>query len=64
VAIGRIRSSYLFEVKILIDMNLTPLWCEYLAAYAFESSHWSEIGPFNAPDPEIMSLAQRGGSYF
>lgn len=44
-------------MKILIDANLTPLWATYLTGRGIESLHWSDVGPLNAPDPEIMAYA-------
>jgi predicted nuclease of predicted toxin-antitoxin system len=29
-------------MKLLIDMNLSPLWVSYLAAAGFASVHWSQ----------------------
>jgi predicted nuclease of predicted toxin-antitoxin system len=43
VALGRIRSS-LAEVKLLIDMNLSPAWTRFFAAHAIEATHWSDLG--------------------
>jgi predicted nuclease of predicted toxin-antitoxin system len=44
-------------VKILIDMNLSPRWVQYLAREGFEALHWSSIGPPDAEDAEIMAFA-------
>ena len=44
-------------MKLLIDMNLSPLWIEFLAASGFESIHWSEVGDPAAPDSVIMDYA-------
>jgi len=44
-------------VKILIDMNLTPKWREPLEAAGHKITHWSEIGPANAPDTDLMAWA-------
>ena len=45
-------------MKILIDMNLTPVWVEYLAGHHIESVHWSSVGNPKADDPEIMEYAR------
>lgn len=45
-------------MKILIDMNLSPLWVDCLAEADIEAMHWSKIGPATAPDPEIMAYAK------
>lgn len=48
-------------MKILLDMNLSPQWAELLASGGHECLHWSEVGPFNASDREIMSWARSNG---
>src|ERR1035438_569515 len=35
-------------MRLLIDMNLTPLWVPFFAEQGFESIHWSSIGTFRA----------------
>lgn len=44
-------------MKFLIDMNLSPRWCEFLASEGWDAIHWSEIGAPNAPDFEILQKA-------
>jgi len=44
-------------MKILLDMNLTPRWVQFLQAAGLESSHWSQVGRADAPDEEIMEYA-------
>lgn len=44
-------------MKLLIDMNLTPRWSDWLAQHDIEAVHWSEVGPQDAPDTEIMNYA-------
>lgn len=44
-------------MKLLIDMNLSPLWVEYLNRSGFESIHWSQVGLPAALDTEIMEHA-------
>ena len=41
-------------MKFLVDVNLSPEWVSFLAEAKFESVHWSEIGPGNASDAELM----------
>jgi predicted nuclease of predicted toxin-antitoxin system len=48
-------------MKLLIDMNLSPLWVQFLADSGFDSIHWSEIGQSFAPDSEIMDYAGAHG---
>jgi len=44
-------------VKLLVDMNLSPIWVEGLARHGFEAVHWSTIGAATAPDVEILTWA-------
>ena len=48
-------------MKILIDMNLTPEWVEFLSSNGVHAEHWSSIGRGSAPDAEIMTFAQQHG---
>jgi predicted nuclease of predicted toxin-antitoxin system len=48
-------------MKFLIDMNLSPLWVQFLADSGFDSIHWSDIGQPFAPDTEIMDHAAANG---
>ena len=49
------------RMKIVIDMNLSPLWVQLLADAGHEAVHWSEIGAPNATDREIMIWARSNG---
>lgn len=44
-------------MKILVDMNLTPGWCEVLRSAGFQAVHWCEVGDPHARDCEIMEWA-------
>jgi predicted nuclease of predicted toxin-antitoxin system len=48
-------------MKLLIDMNLSPVWVRFLADSGFDSVHWSSIGPSAAPDTQIMDYASANG---
>jgi predicted nuclease of predicted toxin-antitoxin system len=48
-------------MRILIDMNLTPRWVEYLDGSGHEARHWSSIGSALAKDSEICEYARRHG---
>jgi len=48
-------------MKIVIDMNLSPLWVQLLTDAGHETVHWSRIGAPNAPDREIMAWARSNG---
>ena len=45
-------------MKILIDMNLSPKWVDFLTRNKIEAAHWSSIGNPDASDTEIMNYAQ------
>jgi predicted nuclease of predicted toxin-antitoxin system len=44
-------------MKLLIDMNLSPLWVDFFSASHIEAVHWSAIGAADTPDNEIMDYA-------
>jgi predicted nuclease of predicted toxin-antitoxin system len=44
-------------MKILVDMNLSPHWVGFFTRHGIAAKHWSEAGPANAPDAEIMEYA-------
>jgi predicted nuclease of predicted toxin-antitoxin system len=48
-------------MKLLIDMNLSPLWAAALAQEGFEAVHWPTVGAAPAKDAEIMEYAVRHG---
>jgi predicted nuclease of predicted toxin-antitoxin system len=48
-------------VKLLIDLNLSPAWADYLARHDIEAQHWSGVGDPKATDRAIMAYAQRHG---
>ncbi|GBU27300.1 hypothetical protein R84B8_00829 [Treponema sp. R8-4-B8] len=45
-------------MKILVDMNLSPLWADFLNRNGIEAVHWSSIGSPDASDSEIMTYAK------
>lgn len=47
-------------MKLLVDMNLSPRWVDFLADAGFAATHWSDVGPVNAPDTFIMAFARSG----
>lgn len=38
-------------------MNLSPRWVHWLGEHGFEATHWTSVGPSNAPDVEVLSWA-------
>ena len=45
-------------MKILIDMNLSPILAKMLNDMGIESVHWYKIGTPDAKDTEIMAYAK------
>ena len=48
-------------MKIVIDMNLSPQWVDYLWTAGWETVHWSRIGDARAKDEVILSWAADNG---
>lgn len=48
-------------MKLLVDMNLSPHWIGFLHDAGIAAEHWSNVGPANAPDSEIMAYASLNG---
>jgi predicted nuclease of predicted toxin-antitoxin system len=46
-------------VKIIVDVNLSPDWVPVLRDAGHEAVHWSELGPQDADDEEIVLRAER-----
>jgi predicted nuclease of predicted toxin-antitoxin system len=48
-------------VKLLLDMNLSPRWVEWLAHAGYASVHWASVGSARAPDAIILAYAKEHG---
>jgi predicted nuclease of predicted toxin-antitoxin system len=48
-------------MKLLIDVNLSPEWCEVLRHHGHEATYWGKVGAYNAPDDEILNYAAANG---
>jgi predicted nuclease of predicted toxin-antitoxin system len=48
-------------MKILIHMNLSPTWVQFLVTHGIEAAHWSSIGEASAPDSRILDYADSNG---
>jgi predicted nuclease of predicted toxin-antitoxin system len=44
-------------MRLLIDMNLSPRWVEFLGEHGMEGLHWSSVGAGDASDATIMAYA-------
>ncbi len=49
-------------MKLLIDINLSPQWCEKLRTQGFEAVHWSSLGAANADDDMLFDWAAANGA--
>jgi predicted nuclease of predicted toxin-antitoxin system len=45
-------------MKLLIDMNLSPLWIGFFTQHGRQAVHWSDIGDARAPDRVILERAK------
>jgi predicted nuclease of predicted toxin-antitoxin system len=48
-------------MKLLLDMNLSPRWADFLEEAGFDVVHWSKVGVAYTPDSEIMAFARAQG---
>lgn len=48
-------------MKILVDMNLSPDWIDFLTSRDYEAVHWSKLGSAKATDFELMKWASDNG---
>ncbi len=48
-------------MKLLIDMNISPDWCDVFRRHGWEAIHWSEVGDPRAADQIIMAWARDNG---
>jgi predicted nuclease of predicted toxin-antitoxin system len=44
-------------MKILVDMNLSPLWVQFLSDCGYLAVHWSDVGAVCSADSEILDYA-------
>ena len=45
-------------MKLLVDMNLSPFWVEFLRGAGWEAAHWSHLGDPRAADAENFRFAR------
>jgi predicted nuclease of predicted toxin-antitoxin system len=48
-------------MRLLIDMNLTPRWVQYLREAGHDCTHWSEVGMTTAPGAAICAYGREHG---
>jgi predicted nuclease of predicted toxin-antitoxin system len=49
------------SLPILIDMNLSPVWGEWLKAHGWPAAHWSAVGDPRATDRVVLAWARDHG---
>jgi predicted nuclease of predicted toxin-antitoxin system len=49
------------NLKIVVDMNLSPDWIPFLVQHGCAAVHWSTVGDPRATDREIMAWAVGNG---
>ncbi len=49
------------SIKILIDMNLSPVWVAIFQNAGYSATHWSTVGNPKATDRTIMEWADENG---
>ena len=49
-------------MNLIIDENLPPRWCEFLAPYGITATHWTNIGKPGDLDDFIFDHAAENGS--
>jgi len=47
---------------LLVDMNLSPDWVEFLQQAGHQAIHWSQVGQLDAPDEELLRHAKSIGA--
>jgi len=48
-------------MRILVDMNLSPMWIEFMQRAGYPSTHWSGGGSLSAVDEATMRYANDHG---
>jgi predicted nuclease of predicted toxin-antitoxin system len=46
-------------MRVLVDMNLTPRWVQFLRDAGYEAIHWSSVGANSSDDREICAYARQ-----
>lgn len=49
-------------MRIIIDMNLSPLWVDFFSQNLIDSAHWSSIGKATDEDSIIFDFAKKNDS--
>lgn len=49
-------------MRLVVNMNLSPRWADFLRAAGHEATHWSDIGEATATDAHIMAVSADQGA--
>lgn len=48
-------------MRLLIDVNLSPGWVEFLRNHAVDAVHWTSVGDPSAADQQVLDWARANG---
>jgi predicted nuclease of predicted toxin-antitoxin system len=48
-------------MKVVVDMNLSPIWVQVLRGAGFDATHWRDIGQRDAEDSTVLDWAKQHG---
>lgn len=48
-------------IRLVVDVNLSPLWVDVFTHYGWPAVHWSTVGDPRAKDRTIMAWARENG---
>lgn len=48
-------------IRLVVDVNLSPLWVDVLVRHGWPAVHWSTVGDPRAKDRTIMAWASENG---
>lgn len=44
-------------MKLILDENLPPSWCDFLAPFGIQATHWRDLGNIGDPDETLFDYA-------
>ena len=48
-------------MRLLLDVNISPVWVEYLRAAGHDTTHWTSVGDARSTDDRIAGYAAQNG---
>jgi len=46
------------NMRVLVDMNLSPQWVQFLSAQGWDAVHWADVGDPRAQDEVVLAWAR------